>query len=215
MTEKKQVKTTVYTELNRIQQELKAPKNLFNSFGKYNYRNYESIAEAVKPILGESVLITSDDIVLVGERYYIKATVSLIYLGEKLEASGFAREAEIKKGMDLAQVTGSCSSYARKYAINGLFQLDDTKDADTDEYTKQAKKPAGRKKVAPPLEAIEPENTKATKDEILDKINNSKAKPHLTNIYNKYSDQAKTEGWQDELVANCSRVKAGIEMRLK
>ena len=131
-------------KLQKIQCELKAPKNLYNSFGKYKYRNAEGICEAVKPMLEKYkvILTLSDDIIQVGERYYIKATVSL----KDVESDGFvditamARESLDKKGMDESQITGTASSYARKYALNGLFLLDDTKDADSDEYHNQTKK---------------------------------------------------------------------------
>ena len=125
----------------RIQTQIKAPKNLYNSFGKYNYRNAEGICEAVKPFLEkENVsLILVDDMVAIGNRYYLKATARLFdnENNENIEVSAFAREPEQKKGMDESQITGTASSYARKYALNGLFLLDDTKDADTDEYHNQ------------------------------------------------------------------------------
>ena len=128
-------------KLMRIQTQIKAPKNLYNSFGKYNYRNAEGICEAVKPFLEkENVsLILVDDMVAIGNRYYLKATARLLDTenNESIEVSAFAREPEQKKGMDESQITGTASSYARKYALNGLFLLDDTKDADTDEYHNQ------------------------------------------------------------------------------
>ena len=128
-------------KLMRIQTQIKAPKNLYNSFGKYNYRNAEGICEAVKPFLEkENVsLILVDDMVAIGNRYYLKATARLLdnENNESIEVSAFAREPEQKKGMDESQITGTASSYARKYALNGLFLLDDAKDADTDEYHKQ------------------------------------------------------------------------------
>ena len=128
-------------KLMRIQTQIKAPKNLYNSFGKYNYRNAEGICEAVKPFLEkENVsLILVDDMVAIGNRYYLKATARLLdnENNESIEVSAFAREPEQKKGMDESQITGTASSYARKYALNGLFLLDDTKDADTDEYHNQ------------------------------------------------------------------------------
>ena len=126
-----------------IQNELKAPKGQFNSFGRYKYRSCEDILEAVKPLLHKysCSLNISDEIVMVGDRFYIKATATLRKdTGEVVSASAaYAREDESKKGMDGAQVTGAASSYARKYALNGLFCIDDTKDADTDEYTKNTK----------------------------------------------------------------------------
>ena len=125
----------VYLKLVEVQNKLKAPKNQFNKFGNYAYRNCEDILEALKPILLEvkAVVNISDEVVLVGERYYIKATVKFIdaETGEIVEASAMAREEENKKGMDSSQLTGSTSSYARKYALNGLFAIDDTKDSDT------------------------------------------------------------------------------------
>lgn len=130
----------LHKKVQEIQTHLKAPKNLYNSFGKYKYRNAEGICEAVKPLLAEQglILTLSDEIVAVGERYYVKATATL-YSGEdeKISVSAFAREALTKKGMDDSQITGTASSYARKYALNGLFLLDDTKDADTDEYSNE------------------------------------------------------------------------------
>ena len=124
--------------------ELKAPKGQINNFGGYNYRSCEDILTALKPLLAEyaCTLVISDDIVEVGDRVYVKATASLGDTSSEfnLSASGFAREASSKKGMDDAQITGSASSYARKYALNGLFAIDDTKDADfTNNHGKQAK----------------------------------------------------------------------------
>jgi hypothetical protein len=120
-------------ELNRIQKELKAPKNQYNSFGKYKYRNAEDILEAYKKIAGETTIRLSDEIVNVGDRYYIKATAILSESDGETAVTAFAREAESKKGMDESQITGSASSYARKYALNGLFAIDDTKDADNND----------------------------------------------------------------------------------
>ena len=120
--------------LQKIQAELKAPKGQYNSFGKYAYRSAEDILEAVKPLLkkNKAELILSDEIVEVGGRIYVKATAMLNADGEKAVVNAYAREPEQKKGMDESQITGTASSYARKYALNGLFLIDDTKDADTD-----------------------------------------------------------------------------------
>lgn len=121
-------------ELNIIQSKLKAPKSQYNSFGKYKYRNCEDILEAVKPLLKEQecTLTISDEMVMIGERYYIKATAIIKNSkGEREETVAYAREEESKKGMDSSQVTGATSSYARKYALNGMFCIDDTKDSDT------------------------------------------------------------------------------------
>lgn len=127
--------------LKQIQQELKAPKSRRNSFGNYNYRSCEDILEAVKPMLQDSTLVLTDEIVNVGDHNYIKAT-AIFNDGEVTLTTAFARESETKKGMDDSQITGTASSYARKYALNGLFLIDDTKDADTDEFHKTAKKQA-------------------------------------------------------------------------
>ena len=131
-------------KLQEIQHRLKAPKGQYNSFGKYKYRSCEDILEAVKPILNEvgCTLTLSDEVVLIGDRYYIKATARLTGADIDVATTAYAREDADKKGMDGAQVTGTSSSYARKYALNGLFCIDDTKDADTDEYANQTKKSA-------------------------------------------------------------------------
>jgi len=119
-------------KLSKVQSELKAPKDLFNKFGGYSYRSAEGIMEAVKPLLAREGLILTvcDDIVLVGERYYVKATATITDGVNSLSNSAFAREAGEKKGQDDSQITGATSSYARKYALNGLLCIDDTKDAD-------------------------------------------------------------------------------------
>jgi hypothetical protein len=126
--------------MSDIQKELKAPKNQFNSFGKYKYRSCEDIVEAVKPILAKYGyhLNMSDDVRSAGDRVYIEATCRVMD-GDKViaESHALAREAEMKKGMDDSQITGTASSYARKYALNGLFAIDDTKDADSDEHHNQ------------------------------------------------------------------------------
>jgi hypothetical protein len=119
--------------LVKIQAELKAPKNQTNAFGKYKYRSAEDIVEAVKPILNKygTALVISDEVVQVGDRIYVKATATLLDATDNsISVNGWAREEEVKKGMDSAQITGSASSYARKYALNGLFAIDDTKDSD-------------------------------------------------------------------------------------
>lgn len=141
--------TNIYAKLAAIQQELKAPKGQYNSFGKYKYRSCEDILEAVKPICGKNktTLILTDAVREVSGRFYVVATATLADQESNgtVEVDAYAREPEEKKGMDDSQVTGTASSYARKYALNGLFCIDDTKDADTDEYTKQTEKKAERK----------------------------------------------------------------------
>lgn len=121
-------------ELNQIQSRLKAPKGQYNRFGGYRYRSQEDILEAVKPLLAEAscTLTVTDEIVPVGNRIYVRATATLKNgAGETETTTAYAREEDVKKGMDAAQITGSASSYARKYALNGLFCIDDTKDPDT------------------------------------------------------------------------------------
>lgn len=127
-------------KLIHIQSRLKAPKGNYNSFGKYKYRSCEDILEAVKPLLAEEglTLTLSDEIEQIGDRYYVRATASLYENDNLIEiVSAYAREEDNKKGMDASQITGTASSYARKYALNGLFLIDDAKDADTDEYASQ------------------------------------------------------------------------------
>ena len=131
----------IHEKLAAIQREIKAPKNLKNTFGGYMYRNAESILEAFKPYLDKYKvsLVLYDRIDQIGERYYVVATAKLIDIeeGESICTTAYARESAEKKGMDDSQITGAASSYARKYALNGLFLLDDTKDADTDEFANQ------------------------------------------------------------------------------
>jgi len=119
-------------KLSQIQADLKCKKGQTNAFGNYKYRSCEDILEAVKPLLVKHnmSLILSDSIELIGDRFYVVATAQLWLGKEKVEVLGYAREAEIKKGMDVSQITGAASSYARKYALNGLFAIDDTKDSD-------------------------------------------------------------------------------------
>ncbi len=127
---------SIQEKLAAIQIALKAPKGQRNSFGKYNYRSCSDIVEAVKGHLDGAILTLSDDMVAVGDRVYVKATATLAIGTESIFTTAFAREAISKKGMDDSQITGTASSYARKYALNGLFAIDDTKDADTDTYSK-------------------------------------------------------------------------------
>lgn len=148
-------------KLIKIQKELKAPKSQFNKFGGYKYRNAEDILEALKPLLAESgcAIILSDEIVNVGNRFYVKATVKLFDDKNSFEVSAYAREEESKKGMDGSQITGASSSYARKYALNGMFAIDDTKDSDAT-------------------------NQGDSKDErVIAKINNAKSEKELKAIY--------------------------------
>ena len=124
----------VYEKLMAVQTKLRAPKGQYNSFGRYSYRSCEDILEALKPLLAEvgAIVNISDEVKLIGDRFYVEATAMFLdcETGDSVVARASAREDETKKGMDLAQVTGSVSSYARKYALNGLFAIDDNKDSD-------------------------------------------------------------------------------------
>lgn len=131
---------TLIDKLAAIQSRLHAPKNHKNTFGGYNYRSCEDILEAVKPLLDGLVLTITDEVTDVGGRIYVKATARLTDGKDAMTATAFAREAESRKGMDESQITGSTSSYARKYALNGLFLIDDNKDADSQDNSEQGKK---------------------------------------------------------------------------
>lgn len=142
---------SVWEKLLVIQTSLKAPKNQRNDFGKYNYRSCEDILEALKPILAEvkAVVMLSDKVDMIGPRYYITATATLLDIetAETASVSASAREADSKKGTDESQITGAASSYARKYALNGLFAIDDTKDADcTNDGREAANRPSAKAK---------------------------------------------------------------------
>lgn len=145
------MENTILEKLNVIQSKLKAPKGQYNKFGNYAYRSCEDILEALKPLLAQTktVLTIKDDIEFIGDRYYLRATCTLhdAESGEKIENAAYARETDTKKGMDAAQITGSVSSYARKYALNGLFAIDDNKDSDyTNNGTTQQASNAENKK---------------------------------------------------------------------
>lgn len=142
-------------KLVKIQKELKAPKAQFNAFGKYNFRSCEDIVEAAKPLvhLEGLTLLLSDEVVCVGNKNYVKATAAVSNGDEQVAVTAYAREAEQQKGMNEAQITGSASSYARKYALNGLFAIDDTKDSDaTNDHGKSSSEAARNIPVAEPDE---------------------------------------------------------------
>ena len=154
----------IYSALQAVQRDLKAPKGQYNSFGKYKYRSCEDIVEAVKPLLNEQglILTMSDEVIGVADRVYIKATCKVIDVatGDYIETTALARESLTKKGMDDSQITGTASSYARKYALNGLFAIDDTKDADTDQYRNQTN---GAQTAQKPAQARPAQNAGTTK----------------------------------------------------
>lgn len=168
----------VYGKLMMIQQELKAPKGQYNSFAKYNYRSCEDILEAVKPlcIKNNATLLLNDAVQEVSGRFYVVATATLIDTesGDSVSANAYAREPQDKKGMDDSQITGMASSYARKYALNGLFCIDDTKDADTDEVKRQEQKPVKKGAVicescGIPIKGVTCQGVKYSPDDIADK----------------------------------------------
>lgn len=166
-------------ELLQIQSELKAPKGQFNAYGKYKYRSCEDILEAVKPILKKNncTLLLSDSLIYVGERYYIKATATLVNAeGKSVSTEAYAREEETKKGMDASQITGASSSYARKYALNGLLCIDDNKDSDTTN--------TGDNAPAAPAKASKEDNAEVEK--AIAEINAAKSKEELINAIAKY-----------------------------
>lgn len=144
----------IYKKLQKIQSELKAPKGQYNSFGKFHYRNAEDILEAIKPLLDKygCVLTCSDEVIFIEGRHYVRSQVTLIDTEDQssMTVAAYAREEAEKKGMDGSQITGASSSYARKYALNGLFCIDDTKDSDT---TNNEKKP---KKESPAPHTVQP-----------------------------------------------------------
>ena len=169
------MKTELHKKLWTIQQTLNAPKNQRNNFGGYNYRSAEDILEAVKPLLQNITLTVSDEIVLIGNRYYVKATATLSDGEDEIAVTAYAREEESKKGMDCSQLTGATSSYARKYALNGLFCIDDAKDPDTDAYAKQTNQQPRQQKAQPKQQ---PQQQKAppNPDEVLARFCDAAAK---------------------------------------
>lgn len=194
----------IYQSLNYIQSNLKAPKGQFNSFGKYHYRSCEDILEGVKPHLQETktCLVISDEIVTIGEHNYIKATATLYSAdGGAVANSAFAKEPLEKKGMDPSQITGATSSYARKYALNGLFCIDDTKDADTDAYTANTTQTKAKPK-APETNTIREKRVKEeylksiTQQMGIKQINPKLISEHINKTFNKKTSNELTE---DEL----------------
>lgn len=154
----------LHKELVRIQRELRAPKR--QRTARYNYRSCEDILEAVKPILGDCLLVISDEVKHVGERYYIEATAKLSLDGDDATVTALAREGEEKNGMDAAQVSGATSSYARKYALNGLFLIDDSKDSDTPAPPAQRTETTGAKEEIEPLSDEQREEIQSLGDQL-------------------------------------------------
>lgn len=175
----------MYEKLKEVQLALKVPKNQRNEFGKYNYRSCEDIVEAAKPLCIEHglVLTLSDEIVEVAGRVYVKSTAKLTEGKTSVETQGWAREAETKKGMDESQITGAASSYARKYALNGLFAIDDTKDTDHTNDGTQAK--------SAPAKASKPD-TSAT-DAVIKILSTAKSVDELRTIWSTLSAAAQKD----------------------
>lgn len=195
------------SKLTDIQNELKAPKNQYNKFGGYAYRSCEDILEAVKPLCkkhGCEVLM-SDDIVLVGDRFYVKATCSFFDGERTTTTTAFAREELAKKGMDAAQVTGAASSYARKYALNAMFLIDDNKDADTNEQAIQASTAPKTAKPVQQKKAVEAVLTAEQMEQVKFEANVCKNAQELVEVYKAHA--AKGE-WNNELAQYFKELKA-------
>ena len=179
-------------ELINIQSELKAPKSQYNSFGKYQYRNAEDILEAVKPLLKKNNchLTITDEIILIGDRYYVKSTAEITNGTEVVMTSALAREEESKKGMDSAQLTGATSSYARKYALNGLFCIDDTKDSDYNNQGEKGEKEAPKQvptaTPAPTKEVKQAPNIPPITEEIKTEIAQAQTSDDINKLWKKY-----------------------------
>lgn len=190
--EKKEAKQMTFIEkVVSVQRDLKAPKGQYNKFGKYRYRSAEDILNSVKPLLASVglVLTLEDEVCLIGARYYIKATAVLTDGTQNLVKSAYAREDEQHKGSDGAQITGAASSYARKYALNGLFCIDDTKDADaTNDGTAQANNNQHEERVQLAIQEVD----------------NAKSRKSLTDIWNNYSD-LQADARFSQAVANASK----------
>lgn len=167
-------------KLAKIQKELKAPKGQLNKFGGYNYRSCEDILEAVKPLLDGAILTLQDEIINIGNRFYVKATATFTDGTYTHSVTAMAREPETKKGMDESQITGMASSYARKYALNGLFCIDDTKDADTMDNTLAPKRKQTNEEVL--NNQLKPLSEQAKRD-----IAGATTLADLTSVYNAYA----------------------------
>ncbi|WP_300970095.1 ERF family protein [Porphyromonas vaginalis] len=202
-------------ELQIIQARLKAPKGQYNSFGGFKYRSLEDIFEALKPLLAEThtSLVVGDEIVLIGERYYVCATATLTnQRGEQVTNRAYAREDLVRGKMDGSQMTGSASSYARKYALNGLFAIDDTKDADTDEYTKATKEGANSKQATaksqqPKANGQQPAEPALTA-EMRQKLEGSKT---VTELYKAFGELPQGLREHPQVKAYCSELRDKLE----
>jgi hypothetical protein len=180
-------------DLAIIQAEVQAPKNKFNSFGKYAYRSAENIIEAVKPIINPKGyhLILSDEMVIIGERYYIKATATISNGEQSYSATSYAREPEEKKGMDSAQISGTTGSYSRKYALNGLFALDDNKDSD-----------ATSTETKPNVVVAEITLTKDEETELINSLNACSELGHVKELWNNLDPKYQAINHVRKLITN-------------
>jgi len=175
--------------LSKIQREINVPKGQLNKFGGYKYRSCEDILEAVKPLLVEgATILLNDEIVLIGSRYYVRATAGITFNGDTLFVCALARESESKKGMDESQITGATSSYARKYALNGLLLIDDAKDADTQDNTKEETKT--------PAKAV-----KSIKEQVLTAIDQAKTGAEVSNLLAKANASTKLTSEEKEVIS--------------
>ena len=196
----------ITAKLMNIQQKLIAPKNNYNSFGKYSYRSCEDILEAVKPLLAENkvVLTICDEIILVGERFYIKAIATLTDCesDETISNVAYAREEDKKSGMSESQITGSCSSYARKYALNGLFCIDDVKDADTRDNREKTTETTTKKKTptAADKKALNDLVTKCKEDNV--------SIVKICEVYKVATKEELTKAYIDNALNNWDKVKS-------
>ena len=191
---------TLIDKLAAIQTKLHAPKNQKNTFGGYNYRSCEDILEAVKPLLDGLVLTITDEVTDVGGRIYVKATARLTDGKDAMTATAFAREAESRKGMDESQITGSTSSYARKYALNGLFLIDDNKDADSQDNSEHEQKAKPQQHAPRPLdvqaackaisEAKSLGNAKGFRDNALSRAEDDEQRHMINAAFNDYEQAA-------------------------
>ena len=201
-------------ELINIQSELKAPKSQYNSFGKYQYRNAEDILEAVKPLLKKNNchLTITDEIILIGDRYYVKATAEITNGTEVVVTSALAREEESKKGMDSAQLTGATSSYARKYALNGLFCIDDTKDSDYNnqgDKSDKAEKTEAPKQVSVPApkEVKQAPNVPPIPEEVLKEIAEAQTNDDINKLWKKYVNLRVNPDFKPKLTTRNDEIK--------
>ena len=190
-------------KLLMVQKDLNAPKSQYNSFGNYSFRSCEDITEAVKPLLEREGLLLqmSDTIEQIGDRYYVKATASVTDVdeGDKIEVNAYAREQKNKKGMDMAQITGAASSYARKYALNGLFAIDDNKDPDSTNKHREDEKNGDNKnkKNGKKDKKLITDKTMAKIDEWIDTAHEQASDYSRSQIKSKiYKDFAKEKGWE-------------------